>query len=446
MVSQLEKIEYLRRAGYRCEYCRRQINDDSYEIDHILPRSKSGKDASENFAIACKRCNLNKGDNVNWVDPITGDSHCLFHPRRMEWDLHFCSIDKKVRGKTPIGRATCTLLLRHTSQYRPRDLEWQPLEIFQDNREIYQYLNDLRFYRETNQFSLLEKLLSPKKFTFANLSPNENFQAEFVKNFLLMEIFLTRSSKSDLMKGLYIGDSLLKTYESDNNKFLSILHIQAILLKQSASLNFISGNSKYAIAQQKKAFQLHQREQATKGQQLKKSKVDKFTEIELRAIRYKYEEIEISPIIIRDLKKRTLDNDEYNMIISQKRLIDIILAQYIVPCSLGLEIFDRCSEILEVSGYGEHSNNIALQVSLRRRWWILNLLYSDSIDYDLLVSDLIFWKKTGMFNELREFIYCLTKIRTKLSDKIIKKIFYEILKSQSLLNDKCLSNIEQNII
>jgi HNH endonuclease len=445
IISQLQKLAYLRRAGYRCEYCRRQIYDDFYEIDHVFPRSQGGEDTSENFAIACKRCNLNKGSNICWRDPITGKVSNLFHPREMKWDSHFLFIGREIRGKTASGRATCALLLRTTPQYRPRDLEWQPLEVFQNNIEVYQYLNDLRFFRHTNQFSLLDELLLTRQFPLPGLDKNQIFQANFIKSFILMEVYLTRSTESDLVKGLCMGTSLLKTYKGDNDKYLSILHIQSKLLQQSATLSYISGNPERAFSFQKQSFQKYQKELEIRKLNSKIEEVNKFAELEVSSMRNKYEEIEISPEVILDYQKISYDADEYNKIVFQKHLIDIILSHSKIVNYLGIKIYHRSSEILETSGYCDGSN-FALQISLRRRWWILNLMYSDYTDYDLLTSDLKFWKKAGMFNELREFMCYLVRNRAKISEKIVREIFYEVLKTNSLYEKKYLQNVEQYII
>ena len=56
----------LRRDAHRCGYCGSSANT----IDHILPRSRGGKDSWENLIACCLPCNNSKGDKtpqeMNW--------------------------------------------------------------------------------------------------------------------------------------------------------------------------------------------------------------------------------------------------------------------------------------------------------------------------------------------------------------------------------------------
>ncbi|MEP6482648.1 MAG: HNH endonuclease [Rhodoglobus sp.] len=57
----------LRRDTHRCGYCGGSANT----IDHVLPRSRGGKDSWENLVACCLRCNNIKGDRtpaeMNWT-------------------------------------------------------------------------------------------------------------------------------------------------------------------------------------------------------------------------------------------------------------------------------------------------------------------------------------------------------------------------------------------
>ena len=57
----LTRDNVFKRDGHRCVYCgdgkRQQLT-----LDHVLPRSKGGRDEWENLVTACKRCNGEKGD------------------------------------------------------------------------------------------------------------------------------------------------------------------------------------------------------------------------------------------------------------------------------------------------------------------------------------------------------------------------------------------------
>jgi 5-methylcytosine-specific restriction endonuclease McrA len=103
-----------RAAADRCGYCR---TSQAYvpwplEIDHIMPRARGGSDAEDNLWLACRACNLFKGQQTYGRDPLTGRRVRLFHPRRQHWRRHFqWSQDGVViLGRTATGRATVVAL------------------------------------------------------------------------------------------------------------------------------------------------------------------------------------------------------------------------------------------------------------------------------------------------------------------------------------------------
>ncbi|WP_022886114.1 HNH endonuclease [Glaciibacter superstes] len=62
----------LRRDDHRCAYCGKSAST----IDHVLPRSRGGRDTWDNLVACCLRCNNVKGDHtpseMGWnmlVDP-----------------------------------------------------------------------------------------------------------------------------------------------------------------------------------------------------------------------------------------------------------------------------------------------------------------------------------------------------------------------------------------
>jgi 5-methylcytosine-specific restriction endonuclease McrA len=63
------RYEVLKRDGGRCVLCGNSKKDGvKLHVDHILPRSKGGKDTLDNLQTLCEPCNLGKGnrDNRNW--------------------------------------------------------------------------------------------------------------------------------------------------------------------------------------------------------------------------------------------------------------------------------------------------------------------------------------------------------------------------------------------
>jgi hypothetical protein len=46
-----------------CHYCGKQINNkDELTVDHVIPVSKGGENAKDNFVISCKTCNREKAN------------------------------------------------------------------------------------------------------------------------------------------------------------------------------------------------------------------------------------------------------------------------------------------------------------------------------------------------------------------------------------------------
>ncbi len=50
----------LRRDGQRCGYCERSAST----IDHVVPKSRGGKDTWDNMVACCLSCNNEKGDRT----------------------------------------------------------------------------------------------------------------------------------------------------------------------------------------------------------------------------------------------------------------------------------------------------------------------------------------------------------------------------------------------
>jgi 5-methylcytosine-specific restriction endonuclease McrA len=57
-----------RRDGGRCRYCGVECGEggERWEIDHVVPVAKGGRDAEDNLVLACRRCNQKKGTD-SWV-------------------------------------------------------------------------------------------------------------------------------------------------------------------------------------------------------------------------------------------------------------------------------------------------------------------------------------------------------------------------------------------
>lgn len=58
----LSRHNILKRDGYTCQYC--GARGKLLTIDHVIPRSRGGRDTWENLVTACLDCNTRKGDRT----------------------------------------------------------------------------------------------------------------------------------------------------------------------------------------------------------------------------------------------------------------------------------------------------------------------------------------------------------------------------------------------
>ena len=56
------KKNILRRDNHTCQYC--GISNPLLTVDHVLPKSRGGKTNWTNVVVACKPCNLKKGNQT----------------------------------------------------------------------------------------------------------------------------------------------------------------------------------------------------------------------------------------------------------------------------------------------------------------------------------------------------------------------------------------------
>jgi hypothetical protein len=109
-VNAKTRASITKRANGRCEYCQSQekYSPDPFSIEHVLPLSKGGLTIADNLAFACQGCNNHKYIATEAIDPATGQSVSLFHPRKDVWSEHFVwnNDASLLVGLTPKGRAT----------------------------------------------------------------------------------------------------------------------------------------------------------------------------------------------------------------------------------------------------------------------------------------------------------------------------------------------------
>lgn len=61
-ITKKMRFEVLKRDEFKCRYCGSPAPDVFLEIDHVIPRSKGGKDDVSNLVAACEGCNRGKSD------------------------------------------------------------------------------------------------------------------------------------------------------------------------------------------------------------------------------------------------------------------------------------------------------------------------------------------------------------------------------------------------
>jgi len=123
-----------RRASHRCEYCRapESVFNFPFEVEHIVPRLRGGADRESNWALSCRSCNLHKSDAVEGLDPQTGKTVPLFHPRLQQWEEHF-ALDEStglMNGLSATGRATVVKLRMNGVAQLSARREWARLRWF----------------------------------------------------------------------------------------------------------------------------------------------------------------------------------------------------------------------------------------------------------------------------------------------------------------------------
>jgi len=61
-----------------CQYCGKHRDHKLMTIDHIVPKSRGGRNTWENLVVACKKCNQKKGD----MTPPEAGMRLLRRPRK----------------------------------------------------------------------------------------------------------------------------------------------------------------------------------------------------------------------------------------------------------------------------------------------------------------------------------------------------------------------------
>lgn len=88
---QFSRRNLFARDRHQCQYCGAFPPRSELSIDHVLPRSRGGRDTWENLVIACQKCNVKKGDRT----PDEADMHLLRRPAAPRWLPRFGMVLEK---------------------------------------------------------------------------------------------------------------------------------------------------------------------------------------------------------------------------------------------------------------------------------------------------------------------------------------------------------------
>jgi 5-methylcytosine-specific restriction endonuclease McrA len=58
------RFQILHRDNFTCVYCGRKAPNVILHVDHVVPKSKSGKSTADNLVTACLECNIGKSDTL----------------------------------------------------------------------------------------------------------------------------------------------------------------------------------------------------------------------------------------------------------------------------------------------------------------------------------------------------------------------------------------------
>lgn len=81
----LSRRNIFERDQHRCQYCGDRHSRQDLTIDHVLPRSRGGKDTWDNLVLACVACNLRKGSRT----PEEAHMRLLRRPAVPKWMPRF---------------------------------------------------------------------------------------------------------------------------------------------------------------------------------------------------------------------------------------------------------------------------------------------------------------------------------------------------------------------
>lgn len=86
----INRRNILRRDKFTCQYCEKVLSNSEYTIDHLIPRSRGGKNTWKNLVTSCKKCNTKKANRT----PKEANMKLLKEPKEPTRDfIHITGIN-----------------------------------------------------------------------------------------------------------------------------------------------------------------------------------------------------------------------------------------------------------------------------------------------------------------------------------------------------------------
>tara|TARA_Y100001937_G_scaffold123596_1_gene186716 strand:- start:687 stop:1226 length:540 start_codon:yes stop_codon:yes gene_type:complete len=82
-VVSAHRREIITRDDNTCQYCGKEFPSNKLTLDHLIPKSKGGKNTWENLVTACKKCNQKKGDRT----PEEADMLLINRPKKPKYSI-----------------------------------------------------------------------------------------------------------------------------------------------------------------------------------------------------------------------------------------------------------------------------------------------------------------------------------------------------------------------
>ena len=124
VISGSVRYKVLLRAKNRCESCGISNKEKALEVDHIIPRTKGGKDELSNFQALCYTCNSQKSnkDDTHFKKILESYNHrkkgCIFCNISQSKVVKSNELAVVIKDNYPVTKHHCLIIpKRHCSDY-----------------------------------------------------------------------------------------------------------------------------------------------------------------------------------------------------------------------------------------------------------------------------------------------------------------------------------------